>query len=86
MWRALILGEGWVYGFDDAKHAREQAEDALRRNGVTHPNTSDFVEADDAADYLVATDDISRLGTPTYPYTKGVAGFLVDAIRAMEAA
>ena len=40
----------------------------------------------DAADYLMATDDISRLGTPTYPYTRGVAGFLVDAILAMEAA
>ena len=86
MWRALILGEGWVYGFDDAEYAREQVEDALRQHGVTHPNPSDFVDADDAADYLMATDDISRLGTPTYPHTRSVAGFLVDAIRAMEVA
>ena len=86
MWRALILGEGWVYGFDDAEYAREQAEDALRQHGVTHPNPSDFVQADDVADYLMATDDRSRLSTPTYPHSKGVVGFLVDAIRAMEAA
>ena len=86
MWRALILGEGWVYGFDDAEYAGEQVEDALRQHGVTHPNPSDFVDPDDPADYLMATDDSSRLDTPTYPYTKNVAGFLVDAIRAMEAA
>lgn len=84
MWRALILGEGWVYGFDDAEYAREQVEDALRQHGVTHPNPSDFVEADDPTDYVMATDDISRLSTPTYPHTKGVAGFLVDAIKGME--
>ncbi len=86
MWCALIPGEGWVYGFDDAEYAMKEVEDALRRHGLTHPDPSDFVQADDAVDYLMATDDISRLDTPTYPYTRGVAGFLVDAIRAMEAA
>ena len=84
MWRALILGEGWVYGFDDAKYATEQVEDALRQHGVTHPNPSDFVQADDAADYLTATDDISRLSTPTYANTRDVARYLVDAIKGME--
>jgi len=84
MWRALILGEGWVYGFDDAECATEQVEDALRQQGVTHPNPSDFVAADDPSDYLMATDDRSRLSTPVYPYIKDVADFLVDAIKGME--
>ena len=84
MWRALILGEGWVYGFDDAEYAMKEVEDALRQHGVTHPDPSDFVQADDPVDYLMASDDTSRLSTPTYPHTKGVAGFLVDAIKGME--
>jgi len=84
MWRALILGEGWVYGFDDAEYATEQVEDALRQHGLTHPNPSDFVAVDDPTGYLMATDDRSHLSTPAYPYIKDVADFLVDAIKGME--
>ena len=84
MWRALILGEGWVHGIDDKEYAAESAADALRQHGVSHPNASDFVAADDPTDYLMATDDRSHLSTPAYPYIKDVADFLVDAIKGME--
>jgi len=84
MWRALILGEGWVYGIDDEEDATKQAADALSQHGVTHPNPSDFVQADDPTDYLVVTDANSGVSTPAYPYNKDVANFLVDAINAME--
>gem|GEM_PF-2110802 len=84
MWRALILGEGWVYGFDDAEYAMKEVEDALHQHGVIHPNPSDFVAADDPTEHLMATDDIGCLSTPTYPYTKDVVDFLVDAIKGIE--
>ena len=84
MWRALILGEGWVYGFDDAECAKKEVEDALRQHGVSHPNPSDFVAADDVTDYLMATDDRDHVSTPAYPYTKDVARYLVDAIKGLE--
>ncbi len=84
MWRALILSEGWVHGIDDAECAREQVEDALRQHGVSHPNPSDFVVADDPTGYLMATDDRNHVSTPLYPYIKDVADFLVDAIKGME--
>lgn len=84
MWRALILGEGWVYGIDDEEYATQEVKDALERDGISHPNPSDLVAADDQTDYLVATDANSGVSTPTYPYTRDVARFLVDAIRGME--
>ncbi len=84
MWRALILGEGWVYGIDDAEYAAQEVKEALQAHGVTHPDPSDFVAPDDPTDYLMATDDRGRVSTPAYPYTKDVADFLVDAIRGME--
>jgi len=84
IWRALILGEGWVYGIDDAEYAAQEVKDALGRHGVTHANPSDFVAADDPTDYLMATDDRNHVSTPAYPYTRDVADFLVDAIKGME--
>jgi len=84
MWRALILGEGWVYGIDDREYAAQEVKDALGQHGVTHPDPSDFVAADDPTDYLMATDDRNHVSTPAYPYTKDVADFLVDAIKGME--
>ena len=65
-------------------HHPEEVKDALGRHGVTHPNPSDFVAADDPTDYLMATDDRSHVSTPAYPNTRDVARFLVDAIKGME--
>jgi hypothetical protein len=84
MWRALILGEGWVYGIDDEAYAAEEVKEALQRHGVTHPHPSDFVAADDPSEYLMATDANSGTSTPTYPDTKDVARYLVDAIQGLE--
>ena len=84
MWRALILGEGWVYGMDNEEYAAQEVKDALKRHGVSHPDPSDFVAADDPTDYLMASDDRNHVSTLAYPYTKDVARYLVDAINGME--
>ncbi len=84
MWCALILGEGWVFGFDSKKGATSEVNLVLEKYGITHPDSSDFVQEDNVENYLIATDDVSCLSTPTYPHAKGVADFLVDAIRAMK--
>lgn len=79
MWQVLILGQGWVGGIDSRERAEQQAKDAMEQRGVEH-NISDLVQSDDVQNYIMATDTVSRISTPAYPYAATVSRELADAI------